>query len=98
VSVEKYLKYVPLTLLTIYGLKMLVSPFSWLEVVCLGILGITAFLYEHNIQTKALLLLQDEKKTLQDDLNKVKEEITHIKAYVTSQKMSTLRVGNGQNK
>jgi Tfp pilus assembly protein PilN len=96
--VEKYLKYIPLALLAIYGIKMLFSVLSWFDVACLGILGITAFLYEHNIQQKAIALLAQEKAALAADLEIVKADLSHIKAFVTSAKMNNMRLGNGQNK
>src|SRR6266567_2679544 len=93
---EKFLKYIPLGLLTFFGMKALVSSPSYIDVACLAVLGITAFLYEHNIQKKALIELTNSNQVVTKQLSDMTEEIKHLKAYVTSRRMNEMRTVNGQ--
>jgi hypothetical protein len=88
---EEKLKYIPLALLLVFGLKGLALGTSYADVAALAVLGVTAFLYELNIQNKTLSTVQQDLVKTHEELAKNKQELEHIKAYTTSLKMGQAR-------
>lgn len=81
---EQKLKYIPLTLLAVFGLKGLILGVQFQDVAALAVLGIVALLYEINIQNKKVSAFESQ-------LLEHKKEIEQLKAFVTSVKLGSVR-------
>lgn len=84
----EYLKFVPYSLLVLYGIKGLFMPLSWENVAIIAALGLVAFLCEKFIQTTEIVKCITKINEQTRVISEMQRDVETTKAYVTSMKLN----------
>ena len=85
---EKYLKYMPMALFSLYALKCLVFPTTFVNGMILGVLGCIAGYYEWKSQHSEMDKLHKELDELTNKLNSLSKSHEDLKNSVSTAKFS----------
>jgi predicted negative regulator of RcsB-dependent stress response len=85
---EKYIKYVPLALFSLYAVKCLVFPTTFVNGVILGVLGCIAGYYEWKSQNSEVAKLRQEFSSFTEKLTTLNKSHEDLKSAVSTAKFS----------
>jgi len=91
-------RFVPLSLLLLYTIKMLSMNSSLSDALTIFVLGGVSVLYEWKLQNKRLITLEqtvsEQLEELQTTVNDKTKEINEIRTYVSSLKLGMIKNSN----